>query len=185
MWATGMMDPDWWKTAALNHRWYKDEDAYADYCEATPPPGFTRKYLAVHYDGARGLSSITFPRPTGAVSFTPTETPFEVQPEEPFELKESQGNIKYKVSRITCENQTLTLTLLQLSTNQEITVTMGIAPEGFTTDLFEKLLPTASAETTTEALTTKAVSTQPSTWICPCGAENNGKFCIQCGHQRM
>ena len=181
MWATGMMDPDWWKIAALNHRWYRDEDAYADYCETSLAPGFIIRHLAVHYDSARGLSSISFPHSNGAVSFTPTEEPFEVQPTKPLELKDPEGNIKYKVSRIVCKNQTLTLTLLQLSTNQEITVTMGIAPEGFTTDLFEKLLPKPSDTAKPEPATPPT----PSTWICPCGTENNGKFCIQCGHERI
>ena len=31
MFATGALDPNWWKHEALIHRWYKDEDAYADY----------------------------------------------------------------------------------------------------------------------------------------------------------
>ena len=43
MYATGALDPNWWKYQALNHRWYRDDDAYADYRE--PPSMNGLKYL--------------------------------------------------------------------------------------------------------------------------------------------
>ena len=190
MWATGVMDPDWWKPEVLNHRWYRDDDAYAGYCEGSTMMSFAAKFLGIHYGGARIYGAIEFPHTSGSASFTPGEEPFEVKPAKAFELKDLEGNIKYSVSKIICDTKTLTFTMLKLSSNEEITVTMEIAPEGFTTDLFEELLPTLNQ-------TAKAVSDPPavgipvsgdaqpsSEWTCPCGAYNTGKYCTECGHPR-
>lgn len=76
MFSTGMMDPDWWKYNALNHRWYRDDDAYADYCEGGP---IMDKYVGIHFDGAQGYSSILISHTSGSVSFTPTDDPFELK----------------------------------------------------------------------------------------------------------
>ena len=174
MFATGMMDPNWWKYTALNHKWYRDDDAYADYSERNP----LGASIGVNIDGARGQSFVTFPN--NAASFEPSDDPFEVQAPGAFELKDSDGITKYKVTKLVCDKNTLTFTLLKLTTNEEVSVTMEIAPEGFTTDLF-----TETQETTTqETQTTVPAQQQSSPWTCPCGASNIGKFCTQCGHQR-
>ena len=191
MWATGMMDPNWWKETALNHKWYRDDNAYADFCISSAMFGFAQKYLAVHYNGARGFASIVIPVLPGAAGFSPSDEPFEVQSSEPFVLKDSEGNSIYRISKIVCEKNTLILTMLKISSNEESEVTMGIAPEGFTTDLFEKLLPNLSGINSLEtAVPVEAAkpqddnSSKPESWVCPCGAENIGKYCIQCGHPR-
>ena len=190
MWATGVMDPDWWKPEALNHRWYRDDDAYADYCEGTTMFGFASKFIGIHYDNSSAFGAILFANSSGSATFTPGEEPFEVKPAEVFELKDPEGNIKYRVSRIVCDTKTLTFTMQKLSSNEDVTVTMGVAPEGFTTNLFEDLLPTLN-QTVKEAADPPVSGNpesgefqQSSGWTCPCGAYNTGNFCTQCGHQR-
>lgn len=176
MFATGLLSPDWWKEAALNHTWYRDDDAYADFKTGIAvnnilPPGV----LGVHYDGARASSGVMFPHPQGSVSFTPTEGPFEVQTYLKLELKDPDGNVKYTVSKIMCDGNTLTFTMLKTGTDEEVTVDMGLAPEGFTaTGLI--VIPEVPPEEPEE------VKTGP--WKCMCGADNNGKFCTECGTKR-
>jgi len=185
MFATGVMDPNWWKYDALNHRWYRDDEAYADYCEASLIMGLEKtKFIGVHFDGAEGYSAVLIPMIPGKLSYTPSEDPFELQISGTMELKCPDGMIKYRVSKIVCENNTLTFSMLKISSNEEIIVTMGIAPEGFTTDLFEDLL--TRQENNPPVLGIPAVDTaQPAAeWICPCGTTNCGNFCSQCGHPR-
>ena len=182
MWAIGMMDPFWWKPGALNHRWYRDDNAYADYREGKEFLGSTTKYLAVFYDGARASATVTFPVTKDAAPYTYVEAPFEVKPEEPMELKDADGSIKYKVTGIVCETKTLTFTMLNVSAKEEITVIMGIAPEEFTTDLFENKESEQKADITPAQPEPSAPQQGP--WVCMCGAENNGNFCVECGTRR-
>ena len=106
------------------------------------------------------------------------------------QLKSPDGTTKYKVNRIVCENKTLTFTMLKVSTAEEITVTMGIAPEGFTTDLFKEFSNTERQEVTAPpmprmgVIATAQPASYPSSWICPCGTANSGNFCTACGHPR-
>lgn len=196
MYATGALDPNWWKYQALNHRWYRDDDAYADYRE--PPSMNGLEYLCVHFDGARGYSLVSCPWVDGQVSFTPSDDPFEVTffGSATFDLKDSGGTVKYRVTKLVCDTDTLTFTMLKLSNEEEISVAMGIAPEGFTTDLFATLLPnldlTTRPEVTAPPMPSMVMGTispvsnpQPlSQWNCPCGTANTGKFCTACGHKR-
>ena len=176
-----MMDPDSWKYEALNHRWFKDDNAYADYSEGEYF-GLPAKLIAVHFNGARGSSAATT-QTGGPVSFNPTEAPFEVKPVKAFELKDTDGSVKYKVTRIVYENNTLTFTLNNVSSNEEVTAAMGIAPEGFTTDLFDK--NAAQTRAPAEPVKPQTSSFTPhAPWICPCGTENIGNFCKDCGHPR-
>ena len=192
MFATGMMDPNWWKFDALNHKWYRDDDAYADYFKGgLMPGGFKPDYIGVHFDGAEGRYMVLLSTASGTVSFEPSDDPFELQITSAMELKCPDGTVKYKVNKIVCENKTLTFTMLKLSSNEEITVTMGIAPEGFTTDLFNDLLSQQNKTESTEVTAPQSFGIPPvgnvqpsSEWICPCGAANVGKFCTQCGHAR-
>lgn len=174
MWATGMMDPDSWKYAALNHKWYRDDNAYADCQEGNTAFGFARS-VAVHYDGAEG-SCIISRLEGGAVSFTPNELPFEIKPVRTLELKGPDGSVKYSVSKIVYEKETLTFNFLRNGSDEEISVVMGIATEGFTTDILGKTEPPVPAAS-------PAAQTGP--WICPCGTENIGNFCKDCGHPRV
>ena len=174
MFATGMMDPNWWKFSALDHRWYRDDNAYADYSgQQVLGAG-----IGVHFDGARGFSYVSFPNANGAVSFSPTDEPFEVNVTDAFELKDPDGAAKYRVTKLVCDKNTLTFTMLNLSTNKEIPVVMEIAPEGFTTDLFD---PSSTQQDVAADQVETAPPAQP--WICPCGASNVGKYCTQCGHK--
>lgn len=180
MFATGMMDPDWWKYSALDHRWFRDDDTYADYSkDGSMICGLAVPYIGVHFDGAEGYNAVLFPKTSGAASFTPSDAPFELQISSAMELKCPDGTVKYRVNKIVCEDKTLTFTMTKLSSNEEITVTMGIAPDSFTTNLFKdfSIQPnkTESAE---------ATARPSSEWICPCGAVNIGNFCSQCGHPR-
>ena len=192
MFATGMMDPDWWKHDALNHRWFKDDDAYADYrASGLMQGGFNPPYIGVHYDGAEGRYMVLLQKTPGEASFEPNEDPFELQVSNAMELKCPDGTVKYNVNKIVCEKKTLTFTMLKLSTNEEIAVTMEIAPEGFTTELFKDLTSQPNNGERTEVTAPVsfgipvAGTAQPSSeWICPCGAANSGNFCSQCGHQR-
>ena len=185
MFATGMMDPNWWKYDLLNHKWYRDDDAYADYSEGVLMLGqFQAKYIGVHYDGAEGYSVINISTTSGKVSFKPLDDPFEVQISGKMELKCPDGMIKYRVNKIVCENKTLTFTMLKLSSNEETIVTMGIAPEGFTTDFLKDFL-TQQVSVLPSFWSPKVATAQSaSEWICPCGAKNSGNFCSQCGHSR-
>ena len=100
------------------------------------------------------------------------------------ELKCPDGMIKYRVNKIVCENKTLTFTMLKLSSNEETIVTMGIAPEGFTTDFLKDFL-TQQVSVLPSFWSPKVATAQSaSEWICPCGAKNSGNFCSQCGHPR-
>ena len=195
MYATGMLDPNWWKYQALDHRWYRDDNAYADYRE--PPSMNGLKYLCAHFDGARGYSLVSVQGTDGPVSFTPSDDPFELTFFHPdsFDLIDSDGTAKYKVKKIVCDKNTLTFTMLNLSTNEEISVEMGIAPEDFTTDLFATLLPNPDLvtrpEVTAPPMPSMAMGTIPvsnpqpsSQWVCPCGTANTGNFCTACGHKR-
>ena len=187
MFATGMMDPDWWKYNILNHRWYRDEDAYADYCEGDlMMSDYRPNYIGIHFDGAEGYSVVLIPRTPGKISFMPSDDPFEVQiyGTGTMELKCPDGMIKYRVSKIVCENKTLTFTMLKLSSNEETSVTMSIAPEGFTTDLFEDLLARQVTNPPSSGIPKVGTAQSSSEWICPCGTTNNGNFCSQCGHPR-
>lgn len=191
MWATGMMDPDWWKVAAISHKWYRDEEAYADYMEANLSGGFGNRLLAVHYIGARALAAITFTAVSGPISFSPSEDPFEVKSIGTFELKDSKGDGIYRVIKIVCEKDTLTFNMVRICNNEEVTVMMGIAPEGFTTDLFADFTsnpvkedPSKSSDTVEHSKPKGSSFTQFEPWVCACGTENTGKFCTQCGHPR-
>ena len=192
MFAPGMMDPNWWKYNELNHRWYRDDDAYADYYEGgLMPGGFNPSYIGVHFDGAEGRYIVLLQTTQGAVSFEPAEDPIELKISNAMELKCPDGTVKYNVNKIVCEKKTLEVTMLKLSTNEEITVTMEIAPDGFTTELFKDLTSQPNNGERTEVTAPVsfgipvAGTAQPSSeWICPCGAANSGNFCSQCGHQR-
>ena len=100
------------------------------------------------------------------------------------------------MTKLVCDTDTLTFTMLKLSNEEEISVAMGIAPEGFTTDLFATLLPnldlTTRPEVTAPPMPSMVMGTIPpvsnpqplSQWNCPCGTANTGKFCTACGHKR-
>ena len=121
MFATGVMDPNWWKYDRLNHRWYRDDDTYADYCEAALIMGFEKsKFIGVHFDGAEGYSAVLIPM----TSYMSTDDPFELQISGTMELKSPDGTNKYRVIKIVCESKMLTFTVLKLSSNEEIAVTM-------------------------------------------------------------
>ena len=190
MFATGMMDLNWWKYNALDHRWYRDDDAYADYRSYDTPMIYQRQFIGVHFDGARGHTCVLFVPADGPVSFTPADDPFEIHDSGQFVLKDPDDTVKYKVTKVVCDKQTLTFTMLKISTNEEITVTMGIAPEGFTTDLFDGFTPplfetNVQANTPPAAPSASTAGPVPSSpWVCPCGCTNNGKYCTECGHAR-
>ncbi|MBR5178793.1 MAG: hypothetical protein IKW90_08360 [Lachnospiraceae bacterium] len=181
MFATGVMDPNWWKYDRLNHRWYRDDDTYADYCEAALIMGFEKsKFIGVHFDGAEGYSAVLIPM----TSYMSTDEPFELQISGTMELKSPDGTNKYRVIKIVCESKMLTFTVLKLSSNEEIAVTMVIAPDGFTTNIFDDLMARQVTNPPSSGVP-KVDTAQPlSEWICPCGTRNNGNFCSQCGHPR-
>jgi len=185
MFATGMMDPNWWKYDALMHQWYRDDDAYAD-TRKFDNMSFAPLYIGVNFDGARGNSYVNIPMINGSMSFKPTDEPFEVPCPAGFELKAPDGTAKYRVEKYVCDKKALTFFMVKLSTNEEISVTMEIAPEGFTTDLFNDYAPWPNVKAETEVSAPAApqapVAAPVSPWVCPvCGSSNIGKYCPQCG----
>ena len=183
MWATGMMSPDWWKEAAISHKWYRDDLAFADHSLNNSPLGPGINCLAVFYNGAKAEFPILFGKTKseegGAASFNNNGEPFELMLTGPVGLKDQNGTVKYLINGIVYENDTLKFTFKDSLTNTENEVIMGIAPEGFTTDLFSNVNAAPPAEPVVNTVPSAPAQIAP--WNCACGTTNNGKYCTSCG----
>lgn len=188
MWSTGMMSPDWWKEAAISRKWYRDENAFADHCIEEPIPGMRVNHIRLYFNGAKSdipvLLGKTKSEEGGAVSISNNGEPFELimlenallsKLREKAILKDQTGADKYSVTKIVYENDTLTFSITDLGTNEETTVVMGTAPEGFETDVFNNA-PADNNQT--------AASVKTGPWVCACGTQNTGNFCTACGSPR-
>ena len=191
MWSTGMMSPDWWKEAAISRKWYRDENAFADHCIQEPIPGMRINHIRIYFNGAKSdipvLLGKTKSEEGGTASISDNGEPFELKMlenvllsklmEKAF-LKDQSGADKYAVTKIVYENNTLAFSITDLGTNEETAVVMGIAPEGFETDVFNNInnSPVDNSKPTAPAPT--------GPWSCACGTQNTGNFCTACGRPR-
>ena len=193
MWQTGMMSPDWWKEEAISRKWYRDENAFADHYIQELIPGMRVNHIRLYLNGAKAdipvLLGKTKTEESGTVSFSNNGEPFELKMLENALLSKTMekavlidqtGANKYTVAKIVYENDTLTFSITDLGTNDETAVVMGIAPEGFETDIFNNAPqpePAGNQETPAPART--------GPWICACGTQNTGNFCTACGSSRI
>ena len=97
-------------------------------------------------------------------------------------LKDPNGADKFIVTKIVYENDTLAFTLTDNGTNEEISVTMGVAPEGFETDKLSSFDIAEQAEAADNNETPSPAKAGP--WDCACGTHNTGNFCTACGSPR-
>lgn len=186
MWATGMMTPDWWKEAAISRTWYRDENAFADHQIQSPFPSMKVNHLRMYYNGAKADFPVTFGKTAsetgGTVQFENNGEPFELKLTGPVSLKDLNGADKFIVTKIVYENDTLAFTLTDNGTNEEISVTMVAAPEGFETDKFSSFDNAEKAEAADNNETPSPAKAGP--WDCACGTHNTGNFCTACGSPR-
>ena len=179
MFATGMMDPNWWKDATVCRTWYKDDETYAiarQYQESFP---LTGRYIAIRMGGLYAFTAFMFPAGT---SFEQNEGPFDVPFTGPVNFSRPDGTAIYQLNKIVYENKTLSFSITKIETGEEIPLVMNIAPEGFDAGDLERLIEEHRKGPSAPENAEDQMPGPAAPWTCQCGAENTGKFCTQCGH---